>query len=1853
MDVEHDTYPELNNFAVHLPDLVVQQRERNIYPFGISYNAVVLFADVSGFTKLTEIYSNDVQRGVGHLTRLLNNYIGGLVRIMMLHDCDVLKFAGDAILGFWPISQHSQGITDTKIKETLELAILCARSMQHEYGDFDTPVNTKLHVKISLAYGDCHMIFIQSQNKEDHFCHYVTAGESVADANVGESYCSAGDVMISPNTWKLVNAPDYKYEYLSQTNGHVKIKEIVRFTTSMLQKTRQINADRLKDAETATIRLRHLAIKKIYPNVDKELWKFVIKPVRQKISEKISSSFLNELRQVTIVFGTMQIDQRNTLGTLAGNVQHVFKVIHERISLAKGIVTKVMMFDKGCSFLCAFGLPGFKQDNDCANALHSSFLCFKELKLLTFVKNCAFGVTTGLTFCGTVGHALRHEYTVIGRKVNMAARLMTNYPDIVSCDSETKLQARANDENFHELERKILKGMTKYGTCYSYDETNIEKVNQEIKKFNLPILNQEAEIKIYEEAVKNLSIFLPNKTISRINYLRKYSSSNNNVSMIVYYGDAGMGKTRILDALLSLAGVDTHFFAYKAPVNFSTVGLHTIGKIIKSFVKVDPYLKILPPNLELMKSFENMVSLVLKQCEIDGREKIIGQLLDGRRVIPSLIERSLLPTLMEDLTEEIKTMADLKKFYHYVRMNSLTKSEKDQPNETPSGYWIELLVRILLMRSSSRLTIVIVDDAQFIDEDSWPFLPLIGDSPHSLIVLAYRQSELPSKVSEYVKKLGKKKSIIVRKLSAFDECLTLHLACQKLNVVAVPRTLVKILIDKSSGVPAWIEYLINDFKINDYITIEPGRISKDEAIKMELQYMESAEIFVNSHQVPEAYCNFSKNFDLLSLELPDSLADQVIARIDKLTELEASVLKSASLLGGSFSRMLLVNSMPTMSIEQTNIHISSLFKNMVFECASPAPNNYHIRQSLGLKTKIVCNCRQALNIQNVLLADKIQNNLTKCLFIKFKIALFSEVVAKTITPIVERSIHLRAAAFLEQVAPQQCYLCGGQYVYECFPELRLRSNTSKYLPMRISIGSGESLGGGTETAPTGPSTTSEENTDTSTYYGTNRNANENARSKSKIDYSFDRPPGNIPGQYIRSTQQFLQINKPSDILTTTLTEEDWNNYPVEDVEGMENFLEECVKNERVPSETLSGIMIDMISHSKQVFRIFSKRIRHKSMTNKKTRSHVENVKLLLNNVSLSMQDILEMEIELSNEMETSGKICGCIDWPREDKAFRYSNTSGSFGTGNDLTQIENNDLSDTWNRKSAFDLEACECNNLLVILYAQLTYHYSNACDPESMIHYKLMEAELAIIIGNSSRALLFLHDCHHIMDMWKKNQRNPLLELKSGEGAILPELVYTISKVTEARLYRLVGIALSYQGKYMKALNMFNYVTKLFHLPELLTKMVASKSPFGKSFMLFPSYVNAFVRRVTGEKNITKLTEIVELCNATRVVFLHLTDGHRALALNIIQSKVALILINLKAPNGLPELLKSEAALIEFYSREGIINKARKALKRTLETCGPMLKSLQDYNQVIKLYCVLCVHYQSEGIVQKAMETGLLVRKLLTNVNDTKQLIRMMPDIISPAIETINLSVTEQCLEILYYYSRETENELGMAWFHCLSVTVSLVFPKPPKIIPDIKASLAFCNELVTSTILGENSMLIYNCLSNLGLWYRRYPHYKSPNSSDYYFYAALGMHSFLYINNYLSGSSFYRLIEYQLINLAGKVFEFGDSSHIMNRFQMRNLLKATALIENSCEIFIARSMIYEAYLNLLHEKKTDCKKLINEAIGHSEKFGLKYTNSYAKRCYKFWFKREVTSQFEVNKLYPSKEINNFILPPIEWFEK
>ena len=67
-----------------------QKSEARLQPL----EAALLFADISGFTKLTEAMAKLGPQGAEALTKHLSRYFGRLVSIVNSHGGDVVKFAG-------------------------------------------------------------------------------------------------------------------------------------------------------------------------------------------------------------------------------------------------------------------------------------------------------------------------------------------------------------------------------------------------------------------------------------------------------------------------------------------------------------------------------------------------------------------------------------------------------------------------------------------------------------------------------------------------------------------------------------------------------------------------------------------------------------------------------------------------------------------------------------------------------------------------------------------------------------------------------------------------------------------------------------------------------------------------------------------------------------------------------------------------------------------------------------------------------------------------------------------------------------------------------------------------------------------------------------------------------------------------------------------------------------------------------------------------------------------------------------------------------------------------------------------------------------------------------------------------------------------------------------------------------------------------------------------------------------------------------------------------------------------------------------------------------------------------------
>lgn len=97
---------------------------------------------------------------------------------------------------------------------------------------------------------------------------------------------------------------------------------------------------------------------------------------------------------------------------------------------------------------------------------------------------------------------------------------------------------------------------------------------------------------------------------------------------------------------------------------------------------------------------------------------------------------------------------------------------------------------------------IAIDDGEFIDEESWGLLPIILDLDIILIVMAMGSRRILSSVAE---ETIQHKRIRTITLYPIDKWYHAGLACQVLDVTAIPPELERIIQLRSNGNPGWVE----------------------------------------------------------------------------------------------------------------------------------------------------------------------------------------------------------------------------------------------------------------------------------------------------------------------------------------------------------------------------------------------------------------------------------------------------------------------------------------------------------------------------------------------------------------------------------------------------------------------------------------------------------------------------------------------------------------------------------------------------------------------------------------------------------------------------------------------------------------------------------------------------------------------------------------------------------------------------------------------------------------------------------------------------------------------------------------
>nr|XP_022331897.1 adenylate cyclase type 10-like [Crassostrea virginica] len=1024
----------LKKLTPHVPGIVTFANHSRVLPWTTSYTTVLMFADISGFTAICEKYGAMQNAGIDQLTKTLNDYLGEIVENIISSEGDVLKFAGDAILAVWRVNN------DTELNTTVDQVVKCCLNIQDKCGAWETDIGVTLTVKMGVSAGEMSVTFLGN----DEYRVYVELGPAIREVNEAEHHCGAGHIVLSPTAWELCSKSFYNYELLpdqqhariisfwrprlsskeeSKKDGHLwfmrkrrmggdwgvaitGITAISAFSegtskslfTKPIPIVNEASTSKSCDDETSDVNIptasssrrnseparptihenteeNHarpgrpkLGLNKLRSVVktvremrlDESLRLYILHPVLKKLDDNQPLEYLSEMRNVTVVFMNLVLEEGRDITQL---LQEVFEVVYSQSKVMHGCLNKVFFFDKGCTFLLIFGLPGYKHERDCAHALICSHKMKSILDKHAGVSSVSIGVTTGGTFCGVVGHKNRHEYSVIGRKVNMAARLMMHYPNKVTCGERTFQQSRLPSINFRVLGAKRMKGLQNVGVIREYVESS-ETSTQSVAKipyFQFPILGRENEIELIDKE------------------LQKLVSLQKSLDHYIISGASGIGKTRLLDHYIHLAELKN------LSVISCALRLHHlhISNCLSNYI------------------FQVLLSSSGFSDRIDTEPEIMKSLatsgLDTKLYLLNGIQGS-----------------------NYKKLSNTQGSEED----------LSQILKITIEKCTVKQPVlVLVDDAQNVDNLSWKFLCELQKMAGVLIVLSSRPAAVERPPCEHAEHYMESPSVRVIDLGVLDTRHIPALACQIMDVVRIPCELETMLRERAQGVPYWCEQLLLDMTEKKQLivtyddgsnamrenTIAPNaaqlkKVFSDHSLEEILDENDNDEIEYNrvssSFKVKEDEVNKQSQFDqgmLLGyclmphkdnkpkvkvamfsqlinpkdIEVPLIMKELIIARLDSMRASEQLIVKCAAVLGQTFPRDMIEYILPKVQRVKARKSFKRLKQIGIFECANiPTGRAALLLQTNGLHPE-ACFCPKMEDDYNADLCNvmRFKNNL--------------------------------------------------------------------------------------------------------------------------------------------------------------------------------------------------------------------------------------------------------------------------------------------------------------------------------------------------------------------------------------------------------------------------------------------------------------------------------------------------------------------------------------------------------------------------------------------------------------------------------------------------------------------------------------------------------------------------------------------------------------------------------------------------------------------------------------------------------------------------------------------------------------
>lgn len=398
------------------------------------FGTVVSFI-ISGVSELSARFAQEKHQGSEEISMLMRSVFSILLEEIDAHGGGTVKFGSDTLLAFF----------DAAHLGTRHATLACAAALaaQQRMADVAAVTTSQGMVTLQLRIGiHTSNMFIAEAGDADHM-ELVTNGEAINQAVIAQEHAAPGEIIISNETRQSM--PDAQTQpripgfFLLQSCEYQSVS-VVSAQTAWLSEAPSL---------VTLAKLLH-CIHRLSP----------YKPYGLPMNSRMAQPQHGEFRAVTVLFNDLTaISRRLTTLKLPALLENDVSIIGHMLNLYYvqaqkiihqygGIVNTIETTPVGSRMVALFGAPVAYEDDpmravraalamrDATDTINSEAAAVVQewvaqhphqqslLRTQHSAPQPRMGIASGILFAGLTGTPQRHEYTVTGATINVAAKVM-------------------------------------------------------------------------------------------------------------------------------------------------------------------------------------------------------------------------------------------------------------------------------------------------------------------------------------------------------------------------------------------------------------------------------------------------------------------------------------------------------------------------------------------------------------------------------------------------------------------------------------------------------------------------------------------------------------------------------------------------------------------------------------------------------------------------------------------------------------------------------------------------------------------------------------------------------------------------------------------------------------------------------------------------------------------------------------------------------------------------------------------------------------------------------------------------------------------------------------------------------------------------------------------------------------------------------------------------------------------------------------------------------------------------------------------------------------------------------------